>query len=124
MSERPPLVTIAACFLLIASALVLGALWSNSPGGEAFAQAATSAYDSSWLPWAGAFVAAGCAGGLMLGWATARWVLMFWMAYGVFEGLFLLDEQSYSVPAIIAYAAIAVLLFLPPSNEWFSRHRA
>ena len=124
MSERPLLVTVAAFFLLLASALVLGALWSSSPGGEAFAQAATSSYDSSWLPWAGAFVVAGCAGGLMFGWAAARWILMFWMAYGVFEGLFLLEERRYSVPAMIAYAVVGILLFLPASNEWFSRHRA
>ena len=124
MSERPLVVTVVASCLLLGSALVLGALWSGSSGGQAFAEAATSAYDSSWLPWAAAIVTALCAGGLMLGWSVARWVLLFWMAYGVFEGLFLLDERSYSVAAILAYAAIAAALFLPASNEWLNRHRA
>ena len=124
MSERPLVVTIVASLLLLASALVLGALWSGSPSGQSFAEAATSAYDSDWLPWAAAIVTALCAGGIMLGWSVARWVLLFWMAYGVVEGLFLLDEQKYSAAAIVAYVVIAVLLFLPPSNEWLSRHRA
>ena len=124
MSDRPLVVTAVAFCLMLVSALVLGALWSGSAGGQSFAETATSAYDSAWLPWAAAIVTAFCAGGLMLGWSIARWILLFWMGYGVFEGLFLLDEQKYSLAAIAAYAVITVLLFLPPSNEWLSRNRA
>ena len=99
----------------------LGALWSGSAAGQAFAQAATSTYESSWLPWAGALVAVGCGVGLLLGWWMARWILLFWMAYGAVESLALLDEPHVNLPVLGAYAAIAVLLFLPPSNEWLSK---
>ena len=44
-----------------------------------------------------------------------------WMGWGVVEGLFLLDEQHFNPIVLGAYAAIAVLLFLPASNAWFRR---
>jgi hypothetical protein len=124
MSDRPWPVTIVAVFLIVAGALVLGALWSESPGGLAFAQAATSAYESSWLPWACGVVGAGCGVGMLFGWPFSRLLVVIWMAYGVIEGLFLLDEPHYSLPVIGVYAAIAVALFLPQSNDWFRSGRA
>jgi hypothetical protein len=118
-------VTVLACCLVLGSAMVLGALWSASPGGHAFAAAATSSYDSSWLPWAGALVAAGCAGGFLLGWPMARLLFVCWMGYGVVEGLFLLDQPHYSLPVIAIYLVIAGLLFAPPAvNDWFRRPSA
>ena len=112
---------IVAGLLFIGSALVLGALWSGSEGGRAFAGMATSAYESSWLPWLCAVVAAGCAVGLLFGSRFARVLLVIWMGYGVFEGLFMLDQRHYNLPVIGIYAAIAILLFLPQSNEWFRK---
>jgi len=114
-------VMIVAGVIIIAGMATLGALWSGSEAGQAFAAAATSTYESSWLPWAGALVAIACGIGLVLGWRTARWVLLFWMAYGAVEGLLLLDQPHVNLPVLGAYAAIAVLLFLPPSNEWLRK---
>jgi hypothetical protein len=56
---------------------------------------------------------------MLLGWPMARWVFIFWMGWGVVEGLFLLDEVHFNGWVLGAYAAIAALLFLPVSNEWF-----
>jgi hypothetical protein len=121
MSERPLAVTIVAVLIIIAACLVLGALWSGSEDGQAFAAAATSSYDSGWLPWAGVFVAIGCGVGMILGWPMARILFIAWMGWGVIEGLFLLDEQHFNLPVTAAYAAIGVVLFLPASNEWFRK---
>ena len=120
---RPLPVTIVAFALFVAAALVIGALWSGSAGGQAFAEAATSAYESSWLPWLCGAMAAACAAGLLLGFRFARTILVIWMGYGVIEGLFLLDKQHYNLVVIAIYAAITAVLFLPQANEWF-RSRA
>lgn len=122
MRENAPLpVMIVAGFIIVAAMATFGALWSGSAAGQAFAAAATSSYDSGWLPWAGVVVAMGCGVGMFLGWPMARWLFCAWMGYGVIEGLFLLDEQHFNAAVVAAYAVIAVLLFLPPSNEWFRR---
>lgn len=123
MNGTPPpwTVMIAAGLVIIAGMATLGALWSGSEEGEAFAQAVTSTYESSWLPWAGGLVAIGCGVGLFLGWRMARWILLFWMAYGAVEALALLDEPHVNLPVLGAYAAITLLLFLPPSNEWLRK---
>ena len=121
MDERPWTATIAGCFLILVSMVVLGALWSGSPGGDAFAETATASYDSSWLPWAGSAVIAGCGAGILLGWPMARLLVLIWMGWGIFEGLVLLSPVRFSVWTIGAYIVTAVLLFLPPSNEWFQR---
>ena len=124
MSDRPWPVTIVACFLFIAAALVLGAMWSGSDAGRAFAATATSSYESSWLPWAGVLVSAGCAVGMLLGWPMSRLLFVAWMGWGVVEGLFLLNEKHYSLPVMGIYAVIAVALFLPQSNDWFRSGRS
>ena len=55
MREAAPLpVMIVAGLIIIAAMATFGALWSGSEAGTAFAEAATSSYDSGWLPWAGA----------------------------------------------------------------------
>lgn len=114
-------VMIVAGFIIIAAMATLGALWSGSEAGMAFARAATSSYESSWLPWAGGLVGIGCGVGMFLGWPMARWLFCFWMGYGVVEGLFLLEEQHFNLPVTAAYAVIAALLFLPASNDWFRK---
>jgi hypothetical protein len=122
MRENAPLpVMLVAGLIIIAAMATFGALWSGSEGGRAFAAAATSSYESGWLPWAGVLVAIGCGVGMFLGWPMARWLFVAWMGYGVIEGLFLLDEQHFNLPVLGAYAAMGVLLFLPPSNEWFRK---
>lgn len=122
MRENAPLpVMLVAGFIIIAGMATFGALWSGSEAGHAFAQAATSSYESGWLPWAGTLVAAACGVGMFLGWPMARWLFLAWMGYGVIEGLFLLDERHFNPAVLAAYAAIALLLFLPPSNAWFRK---
>ena len=121
MSERPLPVTIVAVLIIIAACAVLGALWSGSDAGKTFAATATSSYDSGWLPWAGAVVSIGCAIGMVLGWPLSRILFVAWMGWGVIEGLFLLDERHFNLPVTAAYVAIAVVLFLPASNEWFRK---
>ena len=122
MSENAPLpVMLVAGFIIVAAMAAFGALWSGSEGGMAFAEAATSSYESGWLPWAGVAVAIGCGVGMFLGWPMARWLFCAWMGFGVVEGLFLLDEQYFNPLVTAVYAAIAVVLFLPPSNEWFRK---
>ena len=104
MTGRAPWpVMIVAGVVILAGMATLGALWSGSEAGQAFAQAATSTYESSWLPWAGALVAVGCGIGLLLGWWMARWILLFWMAYGAVESLALLDEPHVNLPVLGAY---------------------
>ena len=114
-------VMIVAGSIIVAAMATFGALWSGSPGGQAFAAAATSSYDSGWLPWAGVLVAIGCGVGMLLGWPMARWLFCAWMGFGVVEGLFLLDERHFNPIVFAAYAVIGVLLFLPQSNGWFRR---
>ena len=110
MTGRAPWpVMIVAGVVILAGMATLGALWSGSEAGQAFAQAATSTYESSWLPWAGALVAVGCGIGLLLGWWMARWILLFWMAYGAVESLALLDEPHVNLPVLGAYAPLDVL---------------
>ena len=115
-----PVMTVAG-FIVVAAMAVFGALWSGTEAGQTFAEAATSSYESGWLPWAGALVAMGCGVGMFLGWPMARWLFVAWMGWGVIEGLLFLDEQHFNLPVLGAYAAIAALLFLPASNEWFRR---
>lgn len=122
MSENAPWpVMIVAGLIIIVAMATFGALWSGSAAGIAFAEAATSSYESGWLPWAGVFVAIGCGIGMFLGWPMARWLFCAWMGYGVIEGLFLLDEQHFNPLVLGAYALIAVALFLPASNQWFRK---
>ena len=122
MTERPPsMILLVGGFLIVASMLVFGALWSGSAQGHAFAEAATSSYESGWLPWAGVAVGIGCGAGMLFGFAFARWLFVAWMGWGVIEGLLLLDKPYYSLPALAAYAVIALLLFLPSSNDWFRK---
>ena len=122
MSDSAPWpVMIVAGLIIIAAMGTFGALWSGSEAGWAFAEATTSSYDSGWLPWAGSLVALGCGVGMFLGWPMARWLFLAWMGYGVIEGLFLLDEQYFNPMVTAVYAVIAVVLFLPPSNEWFRK---
>ena len=124
MDERPWTATLTAFFLFLAAAAILGALWSGSPGGHAFAEAATASYDSSWLPWAGAAVIGGCALGVFLGWALSRLLFLFWMGWGIFEGLVLLSPVRFSAWTIGLYVVVAILLFCPPANPWFGRNRS
>ena len=98
-----------------------GALWSGTEAGTAFAEAATSSYESGWLPWAGVAVGIGCGVGMMFGWPMARLLFLAWMGWGVIEGLLFLDKPHFNPFVLAAYAGIAALLFLPPSNEWFRR---
>jgi hypothetical protein len=121
MDDRPLSVTIIAGLLIFASMLVLGALWSGSEGGHAFAEAATSSYDSSWLPWASVGVGVGCGIGLLLGWPMARLLYLVWLGWGIIEGLTLFSPMRFSLPTIGIYAATLVFLFRPSSNEWFRR---
>lgn len=122
MREAAPWPVMAVAGLIIIAAMAtFGALWSGSAGGQAFAEAATSSYDSGWLPWAGVAVGVGCGIGMFLGWPSARWLFCAWMGYGLVEGLFLLDERHFNPLVAAAYAVIAVLLFLPASNEWFRK---
>lgn len=122
MSETAPRpVMIVAGFIIVAAMATFGALWSGSDAGIAFAEAATSSYDSGWLPWAGVLVAIGCGIGMLLGWPMARWLFCAWMGFGVVEGLFLLDEQYFNPAVVAIYVMIGVLLFLPASNEWFRK---
>ena len=114
-------VMIVAGFIIIAAMATFGALWSGSPGGRAFAAAATSSYDSGWLPWAGVFVAIGCGVGMLLGSSFARLLFCAWMGFGVIEGLFLLEERYFNPLVTGIYAVIAGLLFVPPANEWFRK---
>src|SRR5687767_3404194 len=106
MDDRPLPITIIAWLLVFAAAMVLGALWSGSEAGHAFAEAATSTYDSAWLPWAAVAVTAGSAFGLLRGWPFARILLVIWMVWGVFEGFLLVDPAQYSLVAIAAYVVI------------------
>jgi hypothetical protein len=122
MNERPPwTILIVSTLLIVASMATLGALWSGTETGTAFAEAATSSYESGWLPWAGVAVGIGCGAGMMLGWPMARLLFLAWMGWGVIEGLLLLDEPHFNPFALAAYAVIAVLLFVPASNQWFRR---
>jgi len=122
MTERAPWpVLIVAVVIIIAAMGTFGALWSGSEAGKAFAQAATSSYESSWLPWAGVAVALLCGIAMLFGFGFARTLFVIWMGYGVIEGLFLLDERHINPPVLGAYALIAILLFLPASNEWFRK---
>jgi hypothetical protein len=124
VTDRPLHITILSIFLVVAGMLVIGALWSGSEGGRAFAEAATSTYESEWLPWAAALLTVACGVAMLFAWPFSRWLLLIWMAWGVVEGLFLLDEEHYSLPVLAVYAAIVVVLFLPQSNEWFARRKA
>jgi hypothetical protein len=122
MRENAPWpVMIVAGLIIVAAMATLGALWSGTEAGQSFAEAATSSYESSWLPWAGALVAIGCGIGMFLGASMARWLFVAWMAFGVFEGLVALEEQHFNVAVTAAYAVIAGVLFLPTSNEWFRK---
>ena len=122
MSRTAPWpVMIVAAVIILGALATLGALWSGSEAGRAFAQATTSSYESAWLPWAAVFVTIGCGLTMLLGWSMARWVLLFWMAYGVVEGLFLLEERHANPIVIGVYAVVAGLLFLPVSNDWFRK---
>ena len=122
MRENAPWpVMIVGGLIIVAAMATLGALWSGSEAGKAFAEAATSSYESSWLPWAGAVVAIGCGVGMFLGASMARWLFVAWMGFGVFEGLVALEEQHFNPAVTAAYAVIAVALFLPASNEWFRK---
>lgn len=124
MSDTPLHITILGIFLMIAGMFVFGALWSGSEAGHAFAQAATSTYESLLLPWAAALLTVVCGVAMLFAWPFSRWLLLVWMGWGVLEGLFLLEEPHYSLPALAVYAVIAVVLFLPQSNEWFASRRA
>lgn len=122
MTESPPLpVMLVAGFIIVAAMATFGALWSGSEAGTTFAAAATSSYESGWLPWAGVLVAIGCGIGMMLGRPMARWLFCAWMGFGVVEGLFLLDERYFNPLVVGIYAVIAVILFLPASNRWFRK---
>ncbi|HEU4499190.1 MAG TPA: hypothetical protein VFR60_07610 [Sphingomicrobium sp.] len=122
MREAAPLpVMIVAGLIIIAAMATFGALWSGSEAGTAFAEAATSSYDSGWLPWAGVLVGLGCGVGMFLGWPMSRWLFCAWMGFGVVEGLFLLEEQHFNPLVLGAYVLIGVLLFLPALNEWFRK---
>jgi hypothetical protein len=125
MYDRPLPITIIAIFLIIASGLIAGAVWSGSPGGHAFAEAATASYDSSWLPGAGAAVGIWCGVGMFLGWRFSRFVFLCWMGWGILEGLVLLSPTRFNLATIGVYAVIVGVLFLPPSsNEWFRKDAA
>ena len=122
MSESAPWpVMVVAGFIIVAAMAVFGALWSGSEAGMAFAEAATSSYESGWLPWAGTLVAIGCGVGMLLGWPMARLLFCAWMGFGVIEGLFLLDEQYFNPIVVLIYLAIGGVLFLPGSNDWFRK---
>ena len=122
MRGTPPWpVIVVAGFIILAAMATLGALWSGSEGGKAFAQAATSSYESSWIPWAGVAVSIFCGIGMFLGWPFARVLFIIWMGWGVIEGLFFLDERHFNPVVAGAYAAIGILLYLPQSNEWFRK---
>jgi len=114
-------VMVVAGFIIVAAMGTFAALWSGTEPGQAFAAAATSSYESSWLPWAGVLVAIGCGVGMFLGWPMARWLFVIWMGWGVLEGLVMLEERHFNLPVTAAYAALAVLLFLPASNLWFRK---
>ena len=124
MDERPWPAIVAGSLLILKSMLILGALWSASEGGHAFAEAATASYESAWLPWAGAAVIGACGVGIFLAWPMARLIYLMWMGWGILEGLVWFSPMRFNPWTIGLYAAVAVLLFLPPSNEWFQRNRA